>query len=510
MTRSQATDQAWRKDPEAAFAEAQRRIADCAKAGGEALYLGDLPLDRLPGEISALSELRQLRMYGGSISDFAPLSPLGALELLEIGSLNCAFPGLDFMDGWSALTSLGIIAPTAIDLAPLAACTGLARLRIWSTKEKVDLVHLDTLKELPALESLSLWGMQSDRFDMIGRWTRLGFIQLIDSNLGSLDGFETLERLETLSVRGAPVADLAPLAGLKGLRELDVGATRVRDLSPLARLARLESLVIAATPVADLGPLADLAGLQEETGRALRVERPFLHGTGLSHLDISGSGVKSLEPLARVGTLQRLELRDTAVTSLAPLHRLGALRSLDIATSRVVDLGPQGALSGLQILNAAQTPLESLAALYPARSLMSLNIGGTRVSDLAPLRLAHECRTLSLRGSQVADLRPIVEAGLHPADHRYPQEALDFRDTPAAHASPRLAELAALADESPSQCFFETRAYLREQTGWTARAKTVSQGGTQDGLRRPSRTAQRLANVSLVVICLAVLYLVFG
>ena len=36
----------WQSDPEAAFAEAERRIAACRESEAERLYLGDVKLDR--------------------------------------------------------------------------------------------------------------------------------------------------------------------------------------------------------------------------------------------------------------------------------------------------------------------------------------------------------------------------------------------------------------------------------------------------------------------------------
>ena len=93
---------------------------------------------------------------------------------------------------------------------------------------------------------------------------------------------------------------------------------------------------------------------------------------------------------------------------------------------------------------------------------LGLDISNTGVSDLTPIRRAHECRSLNLRGSQVSDIGAIIDTGSHQADHRYSQESLDFRDTPASRIDARFAELAALADESSPKCFFETKAYLRE------------------------------------------------
>ena len=251
--------QAWQTDLEAAFVQARRLISACAEQKGEVLYLGSLELDRLPSEISALTWLRELRMFGGSISDFTPLTPLTNLELLEIGSLKCPFPGLDFMRDWDKLQDLDIITPSAVDVKPAAACLGLKRLTIWCTPRQVDLLNLETLSGLRAIEHVSFYGMASERFDTLTQWPRLKFVQLTNPTLATLAGFERLDRLEDLSIRGASISDLSPLAGLTSLEQLVVHDTEISDLSPLVRLHRLEKLDISGTPACDLGPWNVLA-----------------------------------------------------------------------------------------------------------------------------------------------------------------------------------------------------------------------------------------------------------
>src|SRR5215831_12017505 len=183
-------------NPKARLAEAQQRVAMCAEKKDATLNLGYFDLDRLPEGISALTWLTEFRMTGGSITDFSPLAPLSNLELLEIGSLNCPFPGIDFMSGWTKLQNLNIITPTTIDLKPLASCTMLERLTIWCTQHRIDLLNFDALTGLEAVEHLSLYGTQSDRFDIISQWTHLTFVQLVRANLTTLAGFENLNQLE--------------------------------------------------------------------------------------------------------------------------------------------------------------------------------------------------------------------------------------------------------------------------------------------------------------------------
>ena len=503
--------QAWQTDPEAAFVQARRLIRACAEQKGAVLYLGSLELDRLPSEISALTWLRELRMFGGSICDFTALTPLINLELLEIGSLKCPFPGLDFMRDWDRLQDLDIITPSAVDVKPAAACLGLKRLTIWCTPRRVDLLNLETLSGLRAIEHVSFYGMASERFDTLTQWPRLKFVQLTNPTLETLAGFERLTQLESLSISGASISNLSPLAGLASLKQLIVHDTEVSDLSPLVRLHQLEELNISGTPICELEPLERLGACQREFNQRQRSEQAYWWGDkGLRDIRISRSKVVNLAPLANIETLEHIDLSDTVVASLSSLHHKDNLRHVTLARSAVTDLGPRGSLAGLHSIDLAETSVENLLALEPAEALGSLNISHTQISDLAPLRLAYECRSLNLRGSLVADLKAIIDTGSQEADHRYSQESLDFRDTPAARVNDRFAELAALADESPASCFFETKRYLRELMGIPAKVETRNGSVMRQGDpgRTPSSLGGILSRISLAILVVSLLYLV--
>lgn len=452
----------WQVDPEAALVEARRRVAVCAENNDVALYLGDLALDVLPEGISDLTWLHELRMFGGRVTNFLPLAPLSNLELLQIGSLKCPFPGLDFMPGWTRLQALEIITPSAVDLRPAASCAMLKRLSVFCNPDRVDLLNLEALRGLEAVEHLALNGMQSEGFDVIGQWARLKFVQLVRTNLTTLAGFENLHRLEALNIWEAPVSDLSPIADLSVLEELRFNDTPVSDISSLVSLPLLRSLDVSNTQVSDLSPLQRLAECQREFNRIKRQADPFWHRVGLETLEIYNSGVSDLAPLSHLDGLQDIDLHDTAASSLDPLRECKSLRRVNIAGTAVTDLGPRGSFAHLQYLAASGTRLESLQALGPGSSLQALDITNTRIADLTPIRDAFECRALHLRGSEVADLSTIIDTGSRQGDHRYSQETLDFRDTPASRADARLAELAALANESPQKCFFETKRYLQE------------------------------------------------
>jgi hypothetical protein len=67
-------------------------------------------------------------------------------------------------------------------------------------------------------------------------------------------------------------------------------------------------------------------------------------------LDLSGTGVTDLGPLAGFSGLERLDLSSTGVTDLGPLAELSDLEWLDLSNTGVTDLGPLAKLSVLEDL----------------------------------------------------------------------------------------------------------------------------------------------------------------
>jgi Leucine-rich repeat (LRR) protein len=186
--------------------------------------------------------------------------------------------------------------------------------------------------------------------------------------------------LEAIGAGGLKLSDLSnlselpvELASLTVLRSLDLGGTRIRDLAPLAGLIGLHYLDLSATPVSDLAPLAGLNALQT--------------------LFLNGTQVSDLAPLAGLNALRFLYLNDTRVSNLAPLAGNASLECLHLDGTQVSDLRPIARITRLQeaaVENAnspgiyglmcemtpasRESPFDVLALLgQPARTVETIN-----------------------------------------------------------------------------------------------------------------------------------------
>ena len=209
------------------------------------------------------------------------------------------------------------------------------------------------------------------------------------------------------------LCDLSSVSALKRLTELELSGTSVTDLRPLASLAGLKVLHLSLMPVFDLSPLANLVGLTE------------------------------------------IDLVRTRVVDLGPLARMEKLAKLNLGASPVSDLTPLSGLSELTDLRLTDTKVTNLAPLARLHNLTCLTLQRTQVADLWPLSGLPKLKSLVLPDTQVTDLRFLLSLPVFAAEQA---ESLSFARTPATNADPHLATLSRLP---PLDRVKETVQYLK-------------------------------------------------
>ena len=202
--------------------------------------------------------------------------------------------------------------------------TALTELELDGT----DLTDADfeALQEFPNLTKLEITypeGLGMSDLTPLSELTGLTYLRVRTQGLTSLDGIETLTRLETLNIdgQGATFPSLEPLGYLTELKNLrlpiyDENLEIYADLTPLANCTKLESLRIDHK-VADLSPLSGLKQLV-----SLNISDGYM---GLS-------GYQTLEPLKALTNLKSLSLRNYNIQDLTGLENLHALENLYIET----------------------------------------------------------------------------------------------------------------------------------------------------------------------------------
>ena len=201
--------------------------------------------------------------------------------------------------------------------------TALTELELDGT----DLTDADfeALQEFPNLTKLEITypeGLGLSDLTPLSGLTNLTYLRVRTQGLTSLDGIETLTRLETLNIDGqdATFPSLEPLGHLTELKNLrlpiykaDLKSMRI---SPPGQLHHLESLRIDHK-VADLSPLSGLKQLV-----SLNISDGYIYL----------SGYQTLAPLKALTNLKSLSLRNYNIQDLTGLENLRALENLYIET----------------------------------------------------------------------------------------------------------------------------------------------------------------------------------
>lgn len=131
---------------------------------------------------------------------------------------------------------------------------------------------------------------------------------------------------------------------------------------------------------------------------------------GATLLDLSGTGVSDLSPLAGLSGLNVLDLGICKqLRNLSPLAGLGELKSLNLNSTPVRDLLPLAGLSALTTLDLTCTPVSDLSPLAGLSGLTTLELSLTKVSHLSSLAGMSELAWLNFVGTPVTDLSPLAE-----------------------------------------------------------------------------------------------------
>lgn len=204
--------------------------------------------------------------------------------------------------------------------------------------------------------------------------------------------------------------DLSTIAGLKelGILTMEECAFTGEDLTGLTSATVWElglpdcSLTEAQAKSLDLTGFPKLRSL-DISGIAAWQQLPQLP-EGVTQLNISRSGITSLEGVQGLSGLSRLAAADTDVTDLTPLDACRQLEKLDISGTAVTDLTPLGSCGKLRLLQADETPLTTLHGLETCIELQRISLKNARLTDISGLQNTTLLEDVQLSGNPLEDV----------------------------------------------------------------------------------------------------------
>ena len=224
--------------------------------------------------VATLPQLNYLNLYGSSDLDLAPLSASKILKrimiyatkrirdynaLASIKTLEDVHAGLSQMDdlSWAPqlpkLKKLQIFSETYKSYEPLGRCAALEDLKIWRMRHTVDVAQFaDGLGKAP-IKKLSLSGTEIQNEAKLAALAaapladlNLSFVNPKSKNTVDLTFVGSLEKLKTLNLNGAKIANFAAVGKCRNLLSL-YAACEGFDLSVAESLPNLQTLNVDRT-----------------------------------------------------------------------------------------------------------------------------------------------------------------------------------------------------------------------------------------------------------------------
>jgi hypothetical protein len=195
--------------------------------------------------------LKNLRIYGSSVTDLTPIAGLKALKVFNAGDCS-GIADVRPLANLGELAELTLSRTSVTDIAPLSKLSKLQRLRLNGTA----VTDLGPLKSLSGLKELHLRAIKAKDWGPISTLAELEDVDFEETDLKDLGLLAKATRLRRLNVIGTKrLTDISALAAHSELDTLELTNSAVKDLTPLAKLSKLRFVYLSGVQAADLSAL---------------------------------------------------------------------------------------------------------------------------------------------------------------------------------------------------------------------------------------------------------------
>jgi internalin A len=209
------------------------------------------------------------------------------------------------------------------------------------------------------------------------------------SYVTSLSGIECAVNLQTADFSNNTIADLSPLAGLTSLTSLNLSQNSIATTAPLGGITTLTQLDLSYNSLlTNVDGLENIAGDVDVSGCSIADVSAWTGNTGIRTLSAADNLIEDPAPLITIAGLTELNLNDNPLQSFTALGGLPAsVTRLDLSGTGVTALSPLASLTNLFALSLNQNGLSDsdLAAISGMTWLVQLYLGDNQLTTLAAL-----------------------------------------------------------------------------------------------------------------------------
>ena len=367
----------------------------------------DSLLDLSPME--AMRNLKYVNLSNTQITELGPISNVTFLEYLDVS--NTPTSDIQFIKYSDRLKHLDISKTQIRDISELVNLKSLRSLRV----EETPVMSFAVLNEFDSLKSLFLAKSGFNNPDNIKDLSKLEDLDLSNNYLVNFSQLSELASLQNLNLSHTNIQDLSPLSGLEQLEMLDITGTEVADISALNGKAELHKVLADDTKLSVLSSdnfirtnpkvllihhVKDLeswwAGLSDAWKASMKKANPMITSDnpsvetltstiGLEDLDLSGAGIKTINPITRFAKLTKVDFSNNPVTDVISLTEVKTLKEIVGRNSQVKDICPLKSNEELVKIDLDGSPVSSIMDVLSLPQLTYLNVNGSEiVNDEVP------------------------------------------------------------------------------------------------------------------------------
>ena len=181
--------------------------------------------------------------------------------------------------------------------------------------------------------------------------------------------------------------------------ELRVGegesSSEVSNLGGIEKFTNLKKLEIESTKISDISVISNLTNLEELYIYGNYLIKDFSRVT-------SNQNIKDITPITKLVNLKKLALSGYNISNISSLSTLTKLTELDLIDNKIKDITPISKLTNLQKLYLTLNEISDITTLSNLTNLEELQIGGNQIDDLTALLGLKKLKTVNLLGQELS------------------------------------------------------------------------------------------------------------
>ena len=340
----------------------------------------------------------------------------------------------DYDSALAALRKAAAIDPTEESLMLMVDCyesqgnysKALEVLRSMNTLDPV------VTTRIASIESRRQLLAESEKVTVAGRRLSATTTSLVLSD-SVFTELSQLYALESLSLAGNSISNIAALSDMGGLVSLNLSDNQISDLMPLASLVGLRTLYLDNNPIEDFSPLCVLPNLTSLSIKGIDISQAQLEAlskslpncaihsdadpdeeqdisfggvtfkSDVTELDLSGMGLRDISAIANCKSLTKLDLSGNEISDLSPLMNLPELEWIDVSDNQLTDLRPLMGMDKLKYIDASGNSITGTSPVSMMNGIEELYLNDNPIRDFSGLRKTKSLKVLGLANTGLLD-----------------------------------------------------------------------------------------------------------